>query len=357
MRAYPRPILALFASVAAACAPSPAGSTHDCDLSQPHVVVAATDFRVGALAAYTADGCVADRLSSTSGDAVVRSTSERVWVLNRTGGDALLGYAHGVYDVPELELGAYRMDNPHDLVRVGDQLFLSLYEGDELVVLDAADGAEIGRVDLSPYADEDGVPEADALVVKDGAVFVALQRLDRRNDLWTPAGDGKVLRIDPESLEVDGEWNVSGNPKMTTFDGDIVVMSGAYFEADGLLEVLRTDMPEGSQVETVFSEEELQLDLGGGAAGVVLGTAFEEGGDSTIGCIDGSSWTTATTSASWFPAAVDGRGQDRGVMVAARRGWAGAGAGGLWSVDPERCEATDLGVDLLLDPYSLAVVP
>lgn len=359
MPAYPRPILALFASVAAACAPSPAGSTHDCDLSQPHVVVGTIDahYAVGALAAYTADGCVADRLSSTSGDAVVRSTSERVWVLNRTGGDAILGYGHGVYDVPELELGAYRMDNPHDLVRVGDQLFLSLYERDELVVLDAADGSEVGRVDLGPYADEDGVPEADALVVKDGAVFVALQRLDRRNDLWMPAGDGKVLRIDPDSLAVDGEWDVSTNPKMTTFDGEIVVMSGAYSEADGLLEVLRTDMPEGSQVETVFTEEELQLDLGGGAAGVVLGTAFEKGGDSTIGCIDGSSWTTATTSASWFPEAVDARGQGRGVVVAARKGWEGPGAGGLWSVDHERCEATDLGVDLLLDPYSLAVVP
>lgn len=319
-------------------------------------MVAASDFRVGALAAYTADGCVADRLSSTSGDAVVRSTSERVWVLNRTGGDAILGYAHGVYDVPELELGAYRMDNPHDLVRVGDQLFLSLYERDELVVLDAADGSEVGRVDLAPYADEDGVPEADALVVKDGAVFVALQRMDRRNDLWMPAGDGKVLRIDPVSLEVDGQWDVSANPKMTTFDEEIVVMSGAYFEADGRLEVLLTDMPDEAALEPVISEEELQLDLGGGAAGVVLGTAFEEGGDSTIGCIDGSSWTTATTSVSWFTEAVDARDQGRGVVVASRRAW-GQGSGGLWSVDPESCAATDLGVDLLLDPYSLAVVP
>ena len=155
----------MFGWMAVGCVAPPV--PHDCDLSQPHGVVATSDFLVGALAAVTSSGCVADRLSTTSGDAVVRATEERLWVVNRTGGEALLGYPHGDYTAPELEIGTYRFDNPHDMARVGDELFVSLYDQAQLRVLDAKDGSEIGQIDLSPWADSDGRPEADVLMVVD----------------------------------------------------------------------------------------------------------------------------------------------------------------------------------------------
>jgi len=327
-----------------------------CDLSGPHVVVATTDFRVGALAAVTPDGCVADRLSSTSGDAVVRATDERLWVLNRTGGDALLAYPHGDYQTPELELGAYRHDNPHDLVRVGDQIFLSLYDRAELVVLDAADGAEVGRIDLSDHADADGVPEADALLVHDGMVYVALQRLDRNAD-WAPSGPGALLRIDPVSLGIDAEWETDENPKMVSFGLDIAVMSGSYFEPDGLMEVLDTHMTGPDAWRPVFTEADVGLDLGGGAAGVALGTSFDVGGDSVIGCVVADTFTEAHRGPSWFAHAVDGGTLGMDVLVAAREGFAGDGGGGLFSVEPSGCGVTEVSLPTLLEPFSLAVVP
>ncbi len=329
-----------------------------CDLSGPHVVVATTDFRVGALAAVTPDGCVADRLSSTSGDAVVRATEERLWVLNRTGGDALLAYPHGDYRAPEIELGAYRHDNPHDLVRVGDQLFLSLYERSELVVLDASDGAEIGRIDLSGEADADGLPEADALLVLEDKVYLSLQRMDRTGLAWVPSGHGTVIRIDPESWAIDGRWETEGNPKMVAFGQSIAVMSGTYFEADGSLEVLDVHMSGPDALQPVLSEEDLGFDLGGAAAWVVLGTAFEEGGDGVIGCVSGGAFTEAHRGTAWFAEAVEADAVDMDVLVASRKNWDLAkDDGGLLSVDSDDCSVTELSFPTLLDPFSLAVVP
>lgn len=329
-----------------ACAPGP--GAHDCDLTGPHAVVGTSDFVTGALAAVTPDGCIADRLLTTGGDVVVRSTPARVWVLQRTGGDTLMGFAHGDYGVPEVETVVAPQGNAHDLVQVGDRLFVTLYDADHLAVI-GLDGAPLGEVDLSAFADADGLPEADRLVVTEAGLFVALQRLDREAG-WLSDG-GVIARIDPDTLEVVESWSTGPNPRLAAHpDGvGLVIATGHWFAADGALELL---WPDTGRRDTVLPEAGLQLDLGGTAGGVVTATGLEVGGDSVLArWTDAGGWSELATGPSWF---VDLTVAGDAVWVASRPGFADAGEAALWRVDEAGAEAVAAG--FALPPFSLAWV-
>jgi hypothetical protein len=341
--------LSLFVGVLAGC-DSRLGDPVPCDLGGAHAVVATTTtkFETGALAAVSDDGCVADTLSLTSGDAVVRATGDRLWVLNRTGGGGLLAYAFGDYQHPVLEVGGLQADNPHDIVEHDGQLFVSLYERNEVVVLDPATGDPIGTVDVSEHADADGLAEVDVLRVVDGQLYVSVQRLDRRAaGGWTPAGPGRLLQIDTDSLSVVAAYDVGENPFVTEGADGLVVLSGIYFQPDGVLSVF--DPLDG--VEDVLTEVDVGIDFGDQAVGVAVGTSFEVGGDSVVGCWADGDWREATRSAAWFSDAVamDGR-----ALLAARQSWGGAGEPGLWVVDPADCQPQPWGGPTLLQPSSVA---
>jgi len=331
------------------CAPVPAD--HACDLSGPHVVVATTDFVGGALAAVTVDdsgdACVADRLVSIGGDAVVRSTDRRVWVLERTGGSTLTAYDPGAYQQPVVEVVVAPGGNAHDLVRYDDQLFVSLYDEARIAVLDG-DGDPVGEVDLSPYADADGLPEVDRLVVTDVGLFAALQRLDRDSG-WVGT-EGYVVRIDPADLSVETLWSTGPNPRLAAHpDGErLVALTGHYFAPDGALEVVD---PVDDAVDPLLVEEELGFDLGSSAGSVVVGTAFEEGGDSVLAGWDADGVRVLQEGAAWY---VDAVSTPLGVVVATRRGWGGQGAGELLLVDDEG--VSWLADGFALDPFAVAFV-
>ena len=328
-----------------ACTPEP--QAHDCDLSGPHVVVATTDFVTGALAASTPDGCVADRLASTSGDAVVRRSDERVWVLNRPGGNTLLGFGLGSYSVPEVEVVVSQGGNAHDLVQVGDRLFVSLFDEARVVVLDL-DGGWVGDVDLAPFADGDGLPEVDALVATEAGLFAALQRLDR-DDGWVGT-EGQVVRIEPDSLEVVEAYVTGPNPRLfPASDGrSLVALTGHFFTADGALERLE---PGVGVTEVVLAESELGLDLGWAAGGVLTGTGLQVGDDSVLGrWSDDAGFVVLEQSQAWYAEGVQAGGA---VVAATRRGFGGAGQAGLRWVEGEGVREVS---GFALDPFSVVWV-
>lgn len=330
-----------------ACVPDP--GAHDCDLSGPHVVVATSDFVTGALAAVTPDGCVADRLVSTGGDVVVRTAAGRVWVLQRTGGDTLTAFDAGDYGVPAVETVVAPGGNAHDLAVAEGRLFLSLYDADHLMVLDL-DGQPVGEISLSAYADADGLPEADALVVTELGLFLALQRLDR--DAGWVSDEGRIVRIDPVSLEVVETWVTGPNPRLSAHpDGrGLVAATGHYFEADGALELL---WPDTGLQETVLPEAGLQLDLGTTTGDVVAATGLAAGADSVLArWSDVGGWSPLETGPSWYVEGVVG---DDAVWMAVRPGFADAGATALLRIDGAGVEA--VGDGFALPPFSVAWVP
>ncbi len=157
--------------------------------------------------------------------------------------------------------------NPQAAVFWGERVFVSLYQTDYLLVAQWDTGEEIGRVDLSPWTDDDGMAEASQLFVHDGLLWVTLQAWDQLR-AWTLAGDGTLLGVDPESMDVveeiplglpnpSGRWNLDGDMARVAahgayLDGDDLVLDG------GLLEV---DLASGTASTMELSEELAQANI------------------------------------------------------------------------------------------------
>ncbi|MFH1465714.1 MAG: hypothetical protein ABIO70_15110 [Pseudomonadota bacterium] len=194
--------------------------------------------------AWVAEGGVAH------GDALVACAGPWLVVINRMFGDNLQfvdpedGATVGQYSVGN---GA----NPAAVVFWGQRAFVSLYEADHLAVLRWDTGAQVGAVDLSPWADADGLPEASQLFVHGGLVWVTLQRLSREAAWWESHLEGVLLGIDPEALEVaveiplgvnnpTGRWSLVGDLARVAAVGGYftdasqqqILLDGGLLEAD-----------------------------------------------------------------------------------------------------------------------------
>ena len=95
--------------------------------------------------------------------------------------------------------------NPQDIeVVAADKAYVTLYERSEVLVVDPRDGTEIDRIDLSAFADADGLPEIADIARVGQRLYVSCQRLDR-NATWGPADDSffAVIDIDSNAIDID----------------------------------------------------------------------------------------------------------------------------------------------------------
>ncbi|MEQ1570960.1 MAG: hypothetical protein ABMA64_35350 [Myxococcota bacterium] len=330
------------------CGPDPAG----CALDAPQLVVASTNFESGALAVIDpASGRRCDPAASAGPDPAVRAFPGRVVVFDRTGGTSIRDYAPGVYEAPRIELAAEPGANVHDVLPVGDELWVAAYERDGIARY-GWDGERRGEISLAPWADADGLPEADRLVATPSGAYVGLQRLTR--PAWTSDG-GAVASLSADGvLEV---WDVGPNPKLYADPSDperLVALTGVFGALDGALE--RLD-PRTGALEVALTEAELGVDFDGfagvGARWVVLGVDAE--GVSTHVCLDveRGEWVRGEADPGWFVEATAGGGE---VFVAVRTGWAEGAADAVLAIDPVSCERRIVADDLWLDPFGLAWV-
>lgn len=93
--------------------------------------------------------------------------------------------------------------NPYDMVFVSDQKAYLLRYGSTrawIVNPSATTQADfkIGELDLSAYADSDGIPEMTSAVIVRGKLFIVMQRLDRDNG-FIPSNDSSVAVFDTET--------------------------------------------------------------------------------------------------------------------------------------------------------------
>ena len=165
-------------------------------------VVVTTNFETGLLvsAGTAAPHAVRHLDARINADAVVRSTGERVYVVNRFLGDNLqvLDPAHGLATVLQCSTG--QGSNPHDVVVVdAHKAYVTRYGRAQLWIVDpgasSCDGFHTGTVDLGAYADADGIPEMAQMAVVGDRLFVTLEHLDR-GDRFLPAGRGALAVVD-----------------------------------------------------------------------------------------------------------------------------------------------------------------
>lgn len=160
--------------------------------------VVTTDYTTGSASVVHCDSAHTVELdvASVHGDAVAVRYDGLVYVINRGGADNIqvidpdAGYA----TLRQFTVGNGL--NPVDIAfRSPTTAYVSRYETNELLVVDPSSGAMLRTVDLSSFADADGLCEMDRLCLVGDRLFVTIQRIDRDN-WWMPAGDSYVAVID-----------------------------------------------------------------------------------------------------------------------------------------------------------------
>ncbi|MDD5309561.1 MAG: hypothetical protein PHU25_19765 [Deltaproteobacteria bacterium] len=152
--------------------------------------------------------------------------------------------------------------NAQDIAVVSEErAYVARFAKPDLLIVHPTTGAEIGHVDLSAYADADGLPEAAWLYPVDGEVFVLLQRLDK----LAPTDYSSVLVLDGAEGTVKDDvrlaaTNPTGKLRYSEAVGRLIIIETGVFGAlDGGIEYLN---PEDHALSgLVITEEELGGDV------------------------------------------------------------------------------------------------
>ncbi len=141
---------------------------------------------------HTADPGVA----SIHSDAVSRWFEGLIYVVNRQNGDNIqvLDPGNGFTTIAQHSTG--NGTNPSDIALLTpNKAYVTRYDSNILLIMDPVTGAQLGTIDLSAFADSDGLCEMDKALIVGDVLFVAVQRLDR-NNWWGPVGDSYLAVID-----------------------------------------------------------------------------------------------------------------------------------------------------------------
>ena len=182
--------------------------------------VVTTDFQTGSFAVFPVlqPDAVARNIERIHSDAVARAHDGLVYVVNRLGGDNIQAIDPAQGYATRWQCSVENGSNPHDLAFAApDKAYVTRYERAALLIVDPTTGADCagfvrGTIDLSPFADGDGLPEMDQAVVVGGRLFVTLQRLDRRN-FFRPTDHSLIVVIDVATDTVVASITLTGtNP-------------------------------------------------------------------------------------------------------------------------------------------------
>jgi hypothetical protein len=183
------------------------------------LVVTSTDFNTGAVGLVDLDTrSVAVDLALASSDAVALVDGGRVFVINRYGYDYVdeldpddqLALVH---EWPVTAASVEAPANPHALALDGEgRAWLTLYGAPEVqrFTFPQLHGAKVGAdlaLDLSSFADADGIPELSLAIACGETSFVSAERIDR--SAWVPADQTLLIPI-----------ATGGEPALFEFDPD-----------------------------------------------------------------------------------------------------------------------------------------
>jgi len=149
------------------------------------LLVTTTDFATGAVTIVEADGTIRTDVAVGSPDAVPYPAPNGAAIVHRHQHDFVDMLAPGQWRSRgqyALETSDALSPNPHAIVFDDDGLgYITLFGSSELLVFDPGrvpSQAVIDAIDLSPFADDDGLPEASTAVRCGETLWVGVQRLD-----------------------------------------------------------------------------------------------------------------------------------------------------------------------------------
>ena len=146
-------------------------------------------------------------LRQIGSDPQVRYFDGLIYVVNRFLSDNIqvLDPARSFATIAEHSVGAG--SNPQDIVVIDPgRAYVTRYESTWMYEFDPSTGMVLDSIDLSLFADADGLPEMSRIVRDGDMLFVQVQRIDRDN-FWTPLVPGYLAVIDMTTNQV-----VDANP-------------------------------------------------------------------------------------------------------------------------------------------------
>ena len=139
-------------------------------------------------------------IASTHGDDEVRYYNGKVYVLNRWGYDLI-----EVFDAEDnfekvSEFSTGTGTNPQDIAFISNnKAYVTCYDTTDLLIMNPTTGEHLGTINLSEYADDDGIPEMHKMVsfkfLGKNRVYVTIQRLDRDN-WFAPTDKSYIVELD-----------------------------------------------------------------------------------------------------------------------------------------------------------------
>ena len=141
----------------------------------------------------------------------MRTYRDKVYIINRLGQDNVLVLNHSDLKTPLTQYSTGNGSNPHDMAFVSEEkAYISRYGRTQVLIVNPVTGDSLGAVDLSDFADADGLPEVSQLALYGNYLFAACQRLDRDNG-WVPTDVSVIAVVDVMTDQVvDVDANTAG---------------------------------------------------------------------------------------------------------------------------------------------------
>ena len=245
--------------------------------AQSDLFVITTDFSTGSTAYLAANATEAEvNLLGIHSDAVGHYHDGRVYIVNRLGQDNILVLDAMDLRTPLTQFSVGNGANPHDIEIVApDKAYVTRYDAASLLIVNPQDGAKLGEIDLSAFADADGLPEVSQIVRIGDRLYLSCQRLDR-NSGWGPAdvsylivvdlATDTLVDVDPDAEGVQGIALSVANPNSMAVMGEKIAVGVVvgFGDRSGGVEIV--DTVTNRSLGLAVSEE----DLGGDITSMVL---------------------------------------------------------------------------------------
>ena len=216
------------------------------------IFVVTSDFTTGSTAFLAPDAETADTdLLTIHADAVARFFDGKIYIVNRLNADNILVLDEGDLRTPLVQFSVGNGSNPQDIEVLSEgKAYVTRLARTELLIVDPRNGDELGVVDLSAFADDDGFPEMTQMVQVGSRVYVLVQRLDTNDTFFAPVGTSYVVVIDTDTdTLVDMDDSVDGvqgielaapNPNAIVAVGSQLIVSevSSFSDRSGGIEVL-----------------------------------------------------------------------------------------------------------------------
>ena len=168
------------------------------------------------------------------GDPALRAIGDRLFILDRFGGDSVTILDRDLALVGQVSTGIG--SNPQDLAVIGDTLYVVAWDAAGVLVIDLDDLSGVARtIDLSVLDAIDGMPDCNSIYAVGTRLFVSCQIMDRNS--FTPRGHGKIAVVDTSDDSLEMTLDLSSNNPLAQFEslpgGDLVFSTapGAIFGA------------------------------------------------------------------------------------------------------------------------------